>query len=588
MSDPVEFLLETSRVLGESLDLSSTFAQVARLCVPAVADVAIFDLLEPGGSAKRVAVAAADAEADGVAQELLAWPPRDPDAHPMSEAVRSGRARVLRNVSDEVLRSVAQTPRHFELLKRLGFVSVLEAPLSARGSVLGVLSLARGRPDAYSDMDVRLAEALARRAAVAVENARLFTAEQAARLRAEEARARTLRLLSVTEGLEGALKAEEVAPVILQRGLVAAGAAGAAVLLVDDATRQLELLAWAGYDEDIMRGSHARFSLDTPVPVAHAANTGEVVMIGSRAEWEARFSVAPVAASRHGSWAAAPLSIGGRRIGVLGVSYEGERSFTAEDREFLVGLASQCAQALHRAQLFAAEHSARAAAEAAVKAREEFLSIASHELRTPLTPLTLQLGVLKRLSPAELVPRVETAQRQVDRLSRLVVNLLDVTRIGAGALRLEREEVELDPMVRSLPERFHEEARRQGCALSVEARPVRGNFDGLRIDQVLTNLLSNALKYGAGKPVNVRLWTEGDRVRIAVTDQGIGIAVGDQERIFERFERAVSSREFSGLGLGLYISRQIVEAHGGTISVASKPGQGSAFVVDLPMTPRAN
>lgn len=574
-------LAEAGRVLGESLDLSATFAGVARLCVSGLAEVAIFDLVD--GGTRRVAVAVANPELAALADELRGYPPRDWKTHPLAAAVRAGRS-VTVEVDDAMLQSVAHDQRHLTILRSLPIASMLEAPLLVRGHALGVLSLSRGQRGGWTPDDVLLAGEVARRAAVAVDNARLFEAEQRARQRAEEARQRTLRLLSVTEGLEGALEPRQVATVILQRGLVPADAAGAAVMLIEPGANMIQALAWAGYDEAVMKGPLWRIPLDLPVPIAHAARTGETVLLSNREEWASRFTITPIAASQHNSWATIPLSIAGRRIGALGVSYANERVFTTEDREILQGLASQCAQALQRAQLFSAEHAARAAAEAAVRAREEFLSIASHELRTPLTPLTLQLGVLRKNAPAELSPGIETAQRQTERLIRLVSNLLDVSRLGLGTLQLDRAPMDLWPLVQALPERFSYESRRQGCPISVEGGPLEGSWDGPRIEQVFANLVSNAVKYGSGRPVQVKLWRDGETACFSVADQGIGIAAGDQERIFGRFERAVSAQQFGGLGLGLYISREIVAAHGGRISVQSEPGKGATFVVALPLS----
>ena len=207
-------------------------------------------------------------------------------------------------------------------------------------------------------------------------------------------------------------------------------------------------------------------------------------------------------------------------------------------------------------------------AQEAVRARDEFLSIASHELKTPLTSLALQSDSLRlsaRRSDAEaLIRKVEVIRRSVDRLARLVGSLLDLSRITAGHLELEVEEVDLVEVAREVVGRFEEEAVRAGCALRLDAPDaVTGEWDRMRLDQVLTNLLANAVKYGPGKPVDVRVRGEPGRAVITVRDHGIGISAADQQRIFERFERAVSKRNYGGFGLGLWIVREIVEALGG-------------------------
>src|SRR5262249_34921380 len=196
-----------------------------------------------------------------------------------------------------------------------------------------------------------------------------------------------------------------------------------------------------------------------------------------------------------------------------------------------------------------------------------------HELKTPLTTLQLQLDGLNRALASTLVTeqrlakRLETANRQTVRLSGLVENLLQVSRITTGRLELQREEVNLGELAADAAEHFDSAARSAGCPLSVAApsSPVLGHWDRLRIEQVVAHLLSNARKYGAGKPVQVSIGESEGVARLIVSDEGIGIAPEDVTRIFGRFERAVSTRHYGGLGLGLFIARQIVEAHEGEI-----------------------
>jgi signal transduction histidine kinase/HAMP domain-containing protein len=228
-----------------------------------------------------------------------------------------------------------------------------------------------------------------------------------------------------------------------------------------------------------------------------------------------------------------------------------------------------------------------------IRLREEFLSVASHELHTPLTPLQLQLQTLKRAlatrgsaTSSELTLKLESALRQVKRLSRLVDDLLDVSRITAGRLSLQREEMDLAELTRELVERFGEQAEAAGCAVHIDAPGlVSGAWDCFRLEQVLVNLLSNALKYGAGRPVDIQVVADGGLATWSIRDQGIGIAPEHLQRIFGRFERAVSARAYGGLGLGLFIAHQMVHAHGGTLRVWSQPGAGSTFTVTLPQHP---
>jgi PAS domain S-box-containing protein len=241
-----------------------------------------------------------------------------------------------------------------------------------------------------------------------------------------------------------------------------------------------------------------------------------------------------------------------------------------------------------RMRLLDAEKSARATAEEALQLREEFISIASHELNTPLTTLRLQLGQLAACAekgsatPEALAHVLQVSQRQTRRLSRLVAELLDVSRIRTGRLTLHPEEVDLVELTREALTHLQADLTRAGSPVELRADgPVRGRWDRLRIEQVVINLVTNALHYGLGQPVT--LYVDGaERARLRVEDRGVGIPLEAQERIFERYERASSSRR-GGLGLGLYIARQIVEAHGGTIRVDSAVGRGSLFTVELPL-----
>jgi PAS domain S-box-containing protein len=226
-----------------------------------------------------------------------------------------------------------------------------------------------------------------------------------------------------------------------------------------------------------------------------------------------------------------------------------------------------------------------------IRARDEFLSIASHELRTPVSSLRMGVQMLLRSAPSPPEPgavdptraKLEMIARQADKLTALIGELMDVSKIAAGHLTLEVEEVDLTAVAREVVLRLGEEAARAECRVEVTApAPVVGRWDRLRLEQVVTNLLTNALKFGAGNPIEVLVEEAGHVGRLEVRDHGIGIAPEDVERIFKRYQQAVSARAYGGMGLGLYIVRQIVEAHGGSVRVESEPGTGSMFRVELP------
>jgi signal transduction histidine kinase len=231
---------------------------------------------------------------------------------------------------------------------------------------------------------------------------------------------------------------------------------------------------------------------------------------------------------------------------------------------------------------------------AAIGVRDEFISIASHELKTPLTALKLRLTAAVRTqqlaAPREAVAEEKLARSlaaagtTTDRLVSLVDDLLDASRLTAGRLGLHLEPVLLVDLVRDVAGRLREQAAEAGSTIDVAvAEPIVGRWDRTRIEQILTNLLSNAIKYGGGKPIHVSAHAANGWLRLDVKDAGLGISRADQARIFQAFERVTTASRVGGLGLGLYIGRQIAVAHGGTLSVDSKPGFGSTFTLALPL-----
>lgn len=234
-----------------------------------------------------------------------------------------------------------------------------------------------------------------------------------------------------------------------------------------------------------------------------------------------------------------------------------------------------------------------AALRESVEVRDEFLSIASHELKTPITPLKLQVQQLWRMiekgtaiDTERLKKLIHMWNKQLDRLSSLIEDLLDVSRITGGQLSMHVEEVELAQLISEIVDRYQEQAARCNCELIVSSpEKLTGNWDRARIEQVLINLITNALKYASGKPIYISLSARDEKAFLSVKDAGSGISIEDQGRIFERFERGGVSDNVGGLGLGLYISRKIIEAHGGAIRVESELGKGANFIVELPLRP---
>jgi PAS domain S-box-containing protein len=275
------------------------------------------------------------------------------------------------------------------------------------------------------------------------------------------------------------------------------------------------------------------------------------------------------------------LTARGSAFGAITVaSFDSDPAFVPQNVAFAEELARRAATAIDNARLYRD-------AQDAVQARDEFMSIAAHEMRTPLMALTLQLGTLLRLvakgSAEALEQKIQKAVGQTERLARLIDHLLDVSRIASGRLVLDSAECDLSEVVRESADRFADEAIRAGSEIRMRLQPqVKGIWDSFRLEQMVTNLVSNAIKYGDGKPIEIELENNPRCARLIVRDNGIGIEEKELPRVFEPFHRSTSDRRYGGLGLGLHITSQIVRAHGGDIQVKSTVGAGSSFIVELP------
>jgi signal transduction histidine kinase/tetratricopeptide (TPR) repeat protein len=296
----------------------------------------------------------------------------------------------------------------------------------------------------------------------------------------------------------------------------------------------------------------------------------------------------------------APLQVRGKTVACVCASHRQVGDLFGEDEVKLTGFITTLASvALENAEGFErmaalSEERGRLYLEEqeAVRRRDDFLSIAAHELKTPLTSLQLHLqGLMSQvrqtaqtLPPERVANKLESANLQTQRLGRLVNELLDISRVAQGQLLGKLEDVDLVALVRGLIERSREALARAECPIELYASgSVVGKWDAMRLEQVVGNLLTNAMKYGAGKRIQVTLESDATHARLRVRDEGIGIAPEDAERIFERFERAVSVRHYGGFGIGLWLVREIVQALGGTVQVESALGQGATFTVTLPL-----
>jgi signal transduction histidine kinase len=409
----------------------------------------------------------------------------------------------------------------------------------------------------------------------------------------ERARERLERLQAATAALCGALTPAQVASVVLEHCVAALAATAVSTLLLDDDGTTLELVRYLGYPADFMRRWQA-IPITSPVPVAHAARTGEAVFIESEAQWHAQFGEANVPrilpATR--SWAALPLWVEDKPLGAIGMSFEREGPFSPDDRAFMLALAQQSAQALERARLFAAAERARGEAEAANRAKLEFLATMSHELRTPLNAIAgyAELLELEIRGPVTNLQRddLRRIRRSQQHLLSLVNDVLNFARIETGDVRFRFEDVPLDDALCDMETLVAPllEARRLHYEHVCLANGARVRVDRDKMQQVVLNLLTNAVKFtDPGGRVTLTAHVDGDRARVSVADTGRGIPADKLEQIFEPFvqiERGLT-RTRDGAGLGLAISRELAVAMGGDLAATSEPGRGSTFTLIVPL-----
>jgi PAS domain S-box-containing protein len=700
------FLAEASKRLASSLDFEGTLERVAHLAVPEIADWCIVRAATEGGCAGMAVAHREPEKVAGVHEYLRRFPP-----HPSTcDVLKTGTSVLYESISDEQIAASAPDPEQQALVRALGCASSMVVPLMVDRRHFGAISLVSGNPEhRYNRGDLEMAEELARRAGVAIENACLY---EQARHADEELRVRAQHEIAVAELSRRALLDS---PSTLM---------GACVDMVAELCRvECALLAEFSHNEGRCRiraakgcetASWPTFPHGIHALVSEVVQRGELVMVED-VRTESRFAADPLLVE-HGlaSAVAAPIPGQAHPWGALLALAARPRAFTPDERHFLARIASvlgwsierECAQAALRASedrlsgivgsamdaiitvdaagriaLFnqAAEKMLRCRAEQvlglriepfiplrlasgedresrsarergmrrlltarrangeefpaeismarvvaggeelytivlrdvterkraeenrtrlqreaeqAMRAREEMIAIASHDMRSPLNALRLQLDIMRRAAhrPDAVITRewvvssAEKATENIDRVVDLMDDLLDSSRAADGEVEIHLERVDLAMVVQEVVSRHREQLSEAGCMPVLHAdEPTVGRWDRMRLEQVIGNMLSNAIKYGAGKPVTISVESDKETATLTIQDQGIGISREDQKRIFERFFRAsTAAHARKGFGLGLWIVGRIVKTLGGRIAVDSAPGAGTTFTISLP------
>ncbi len=586
-----ELLGHLAQAVGTARDLPSIFRAVRDFAIVATPSNALFASLYDPLAAQRTCVYA---WSEGVEIDVSTLPPLPMSDSPHSRAVLTGEV----IVTDDLQAALVGQPRvdlTFDRDPRQP-QSSLAVPMAVMGRVLGGFEVQSPRLAAYHDRHVSALRLAAHLAGTAIENVQLFAQERRLRQEAETSEQRFRFLAEASRILGGSLDKATTRAAIVQTIVPAladwsvldlvedpAMAGPPTVAAVDAAMADIvhELrhrlpLAGSGSDP-------ASVALRTGRPHLITTMTAELLEAMSQDAEQARL----FAALAPRSLLAVPLIVHGQTIGVLTLG----RSNTAlryqlEDVPLVAELAHRAALGLDNVRLYAE-------AQTAIKVRDQFLSVASHELKTPLASLRMYADLLERRSTRE-PPRSERDQRtirsiltQSDRLHRLIDSLLNLSRIQAGRLAIERVPVYVAALARQVVSGWEPLLTEHTLQLSTdESLWIEG--DAVRLEQVLQNLLQNAIKYS---PLGGRIVVEAIRREkwacLVITDEGIGIPTAAQPHLFQQFFRAanVDPTQISGFGIGLYVVHEIVQLHGGNITVVSTEGAGSTFTVCLPALP---
>lgn len=532
-----QFMAEASTLLASSLDYNKTLQSIAKLAVPNLADWCAIDLINGKGEIELVSIAHVDPEKVKWARELRRKNPVDmsqPTGLP--KVLRTGKSEFYPYISDEIIKLSNPTPEQLKIIKQIGFRSVIIVPLIIRGKTLGGITfVSTNDNNLYNKRRLALAEDLAKRASQAIDNALLFRQVQ--------------KDLEERKKIESALRVSEMR----FKKLIDSNIIGVIVAKFDGSIIEANkfFLDMLGYSQKELKTGKIRWDELTPEKWFHldAKAIEELKVFGVANPWEKEYI------HKNGT----PIPV---LVGCTVLDEEAETVLT-----------------------FVLDISERKEIE---QRKDDFISIASHELKTPVTSMKVFTQLLakrfEKQSDTGTLSLINKMDTQLNKLIVLISDLLDVSRIHSGKLALRPEEFDIASLIQETKEGLEQTTKHK--IIFKNNTPLNVIADRERIGQVITNFLTNAIKYSPDdKKIVITVEKNKTEVQFGVRDFGMGISKEDQARIFDRFYQAKSSAEntFPGLGMGLYISSEIIRRHNGKLWVESKMGSGSHFFFTIPL-----
>ncbi len=522
-TDIQTFLSESSKTLASSLNYKETLETVANLAVPKIADWCSIELLENGNLVQAV-VAHKDPKKAKWARDLRKKMPPDMNApQGLAKVLKTGKSEFYPFITKEMLYKAVKTKAQLKLVLDLGFTSAMIIPITINGKTIGAIQFVTTESKKrFTEIDLKMGEELASRAALAIQNSQLY---------------------ELAQNKEKQLKSLYDSNII---GVFYANGTGQ---IYDSNNYFLNLIGYT--EEDLKKG---RIHLDKLTPpefkIQYEKTRQEILKTGSVFPWEKEY-----------------IKKDGSQVPVI----VGKVLIQKEPQEILA---------------FVLDITERKRLE---QRKDEFIGIASHELKTPLTSIKGYVQILERiikqLDDAKLNVYLQKTNSYVDRLNSLISDLLDVSKIQAGKLQLNLTKFNFNDLIDEIIENIrHTNTSHEIIKEGSTNKKILG--DEHRLEQVLSNLIINAIKYSPkADKVIIKSLINSKELKVSITDFGIGVPKKDQEKLFQRFYRVEkTSKKFSGLGIGLYISSEIIERHGGKIWVESKEGKGSTFYFTIPLS----